>query len=266
MLEDDPFSQIDDGTIPPQQQQVRVVVTQIEGNPFQPFFRGLFDVPSQRISHHSGSLFHFSKKEVNDLALATLAFSLAIAFVRLGGIFTMLQTPLGPLLLVLVQFTLFSMFALAPAFILHELAHKVVARKYGCWAEFRADPRGLKIGLAIAALLGFVFMAPGAVMVAGRVSRSQNGRIAIAGPLTNIALFFIGFVAATVLLPVFPNPLLVSFVTFWMWGNAILAAFNMLPFGPLDGAKVKSWSEPLFWSTLIVTVFLVYSVMTGIAF
>ena len=36
-------------------------------------------------------------------------------------------------------------------------------------AEFRSDPQGLKVGVGIAALLGFVFMAPGAVMVAGRL-------------------------------------------------------------------------------------------------
>ena len=28
----------------------------------------------------------------------------------------------------------------------------------------------------------------------------------------------------------------------WLWGNSILAAFNMIPYGPLDGRKVKNWS------------------------
>ncbi len=35
-------------------------------------------------------------------------------------------------------------------------------------------------------------MSPGAVMVAGMVSRKQNGHIAIAGPLVNLFLFLIG--------------------------------------------------------------------------
>ncbi len=34
--------------------------------------------------------------------------------------------------------------AIAPAFVLHEIGHKIVAKYYGCWAEFRADPQGLQ--------------------------------------------------------------------------------------------------------------------------
>src|SRR5512136_2605806 len=53
-------------------------------------------------------------------------------------------------------------------FLLHEMAHKVVARRYGCWAEFRADYRMLGLAL-ITAFFGFLFAAPGAVMIAGPV-------------------------------------------------------------------------------------------------
>ena len=45
---------------------------------------------------------------------------------------------------------------------------------------------GLRNGVLVAALLGIVFMAPGAVMVAGLVTRRQNGHIAVAGPLVNL--------------------------------------------------------------------------------
>ena len=55
-------------------------------------------------------------------------------------------------------------------------------------------------------------------------------------------------------------------IPFWMFGNAILGAFNMLPFGPLDGAKVKMWSEPIFWLFMVITVALVVSVFNGFAF
>ena len=82
--------------------------------------------------------------------------------------------------------------AVGPAFLLHEIGHKIVAKKYGCWAEFRVDPSGLKFGIALVALTGFLFMAPGAVMVAGLVTRRQNGHIAIAGPAVNFGLFLIG--------------------------------------------------------------------------
>ena len=143
--------------------------------------------------------------------------------------------------------------------ILHEIGHKIVAKYYGCWAEFRSDPQGLKVGVGIAALLGFVFMAPGAVMVAGTVTRRQNGHIAIAGPLVNLSLFLIGIplgaLVYTLLGGSVPSStsylveggfdwhvMLWDCISFWVTANLILGLFNMLPFGPLDGVKVRDWS------------------------
>lgn len=51
-------------------------------------------------------------------------------------------------------------------FLVHELSHKFVARRYGCWAEFRADYRMLGFAL-VTAYFGFLFAAPGAVMISG---------------------------------------------------------------------------------------------------
>ena len=34
--------------------------------------------------------------------------------------------------------------------------------------------------------------------------------------------------------------------------NAILGVFNMLPFGPIDGAKVLNWSGPVFIALIAV--------------
>eukprot|EP01052_Picozoa_sp_SAG31_P042888 SAG31_NODE_6961_length_1833_cov_1.887543_1_plen_176_part_00 len=85
------------------------------------------------------------------------------------------------------------LFAVGLAFILHEIGHKIVAKKYGCWAEFRADPKGLRFGIIMLSFsLGFLFMAPGAVMVSGLLKRRYNGYIAAVGPLTNLSLFIIG--------------------------------------------------------------------------
>ncbi len=267
-LDDDPFAKIDDnqpaskGT----SQHIRVVIQPGQPNPFEPFLKGFFDVGGPRVVKHEGSLFHFSQRELKDLTMATFAFSFAISIVLHGGIFGMLELPMGVLLISLISSMMFALAALAPAFILHELAHKYVARHFGCWAEFRADPRGLKIGILIALAIGFVFMAPGAVMVAGRVGRKENGIISVAGPATNITLFFIGMIGGGLLLSMFYHNILVELIVFWMWGNAILGAFNMLPFGPLDGAKVKRWSEPIFWLFMAITVALVVSVFNGYAF
>ncbi len=263
-IDDDPFDRLGKrrSQDSPEQQRIRVVIQGQPGNPFEPFMRSFFDVGGSPVNRHTGSMFHFSEREVKDLAMATGAFALAIAIVMHGGFFGMMSASIQSI----IASALFSLVALAPAFIFHELAHKFMAKHYGCWAEFRADPRGLKIGLAIALIIGFVFMAPGAVMVAGRVTKRQNGIIAIVGPITNIVLFIIGLVGGGVLIGIIPSQVVADIVVFWLYGNAILAAFNMLPFGPLDGAKVKAWSEPAFWSMIAICVTLVISVFGGYAF
>jgi Zn-dependent protease len=43
-----------------------------------------------------------------------------------------------------------------------------------------------------------------------------------------------------------------------MWANGILGALNMLPFGPLDGKKIKTWSDVMFWLWLIITFSMVW--------
>jgi Zn-dependent protease len=200
---------------------------------------------------HTGSIWHFSKTEVQHLTQATLALSLALAFMSVQGIRGALAYPelfiLGGVVYLI---------ALAPAFLLHEIAHKVVARKYGCWAEFRASPSGLRFGVLLAAILGIVFMAPGAVMVAGHTTRAQFGKIALAGPVTNVALWLLGLIA--ILLGA-AEPIVGEIILKpWLWGNAVLALFNMLPFGPLDGKKIRTWSIPVFWIWLIICVSLVW--------
>ena len=74
------------------------------------------------------------------------------------------------------------------AFLIHELAHKLLAQYYGSWAEFRAQLYGLVI-TAISALpiIRFKFIAPGAVMV-GLSDRNKFGRVALIGPLTNLVM------------------------------------------------------------------------------
>ena len=54
-----------------------------------------------------------------------------------------------------------------------------------------------------------------------------------------------------------------AFVQAWLWGNSILAAFNMIPLGPLDGLKVKRWSEPVFWVFFIGTIGLAFGTLSG---
>jgi|TARA_B100001996_G_C18638049_1_gene584492 Zn-dependent protease len=255
-LDEDPFDKMDnnskthtrardDGNW--RKPHIRVVNANTSG---QPFFRVFGTRQSQPIPIHTGSLWHFSKTEIDHLTQATFAFTIALAFMSTGGIFGALNSPSA-----FIEGGIVYFIALAPAFILHEIAHKIVARSYGCWAEFRVSPSGLRFGVILAAAIGIVFMAPGAVMVAGRTTLSQFGKVALAGPISNVILWLLGFVA--ILLGISSNPIGLKLIWPWMWGNAILATFNMLPFGELDGKKIKKWSEIIFYVWFVICISLV---------
>ena len=226
----------------------------------QPFFR-TFNIPteSQRIPVHKGSIWHFSKTEKEHLLQAVFAFTIALGFFAVGDIFQALNNPTN-----YVKSGILLGLVISPAFLLHEIAHKISARIYGCWAEFRVSPGGLRFGILFAALTGWVIMAPGAVMVAGHTTRSQFGKVALAGPVSNVVLWFIGLIL-----------ILLGFETsgeftvpygsankglLWWWcvSNAGLALFNMIPLGPLDGKKIKTWSDYVYYFWLMICFALVY--------
>lgn len=237
--------------------------------------------------HHTGKLWHFSETEKQHLRLAMGAFTLALGFMAVGGLSGISQIGFSSWVVLLLISMPVMFVAIGPAFLFHEIGHKLVAKKHGCWAEFRADPKGLQFGIFLSLLLGFLFMAPGAVMVAGLVTRRQNGHIAVAGPLTNFALFLIGiplwgiilglsgaFDTATTSNLFAPTyivngalvwqAMLIDAGVFWLSANLILGLFNMLPFGPLDGLKVKDWNEQVFFVVIGVFALLVFTMFTGV--
>jgi len=256
-LDDDPFDKRpspgshsaarDDGNW--RQPHIRLVHATGSGAPFVRMFG--FEEQARPIPVHTGSIWHFSKTEINHLTLATLAFTLALAFMFSGGILGALSDPSAFLVygvLALITFT--------PGFLIHEIAHKIQARKYGCWAEFRASPSGLRIGVLLAAIIGIVLMAPGAVMVAGNTTREQFGKVALAGPVSNVVLWCIGLASAVAFGGA--GGIVDDVIYYWMWANGILGALNMLPFGPLDGKKIKTWSDVVFWLWLTITFSMVW--------
>ena len=260
-LDDDPFDKRpspgshsaarDDGNW--RQPHIRLVHATGSGAPFVRMFG--FEEQARPIPVHTGSIWHFSKTEINHLTLATLAFTLALAFMFSGGILGALSDPSAFLVygvLALITFT--------PGFLTHEIAHKIQARKYGCWAEFRASPSGLRFGVLLAAIIGIVFMAPGAVMVAGNTTREQFGKVALAGPVSNVVLWCIGLASAVAFGGA--GGIVDDVIYYWMWANGILGALNMLPFGPLDGKKIKTWSDVVFWLWLIITFSMVWFNLT----
>ncbi len=195
----------------------------------------------------------FSEKELNDLLVAWAAITFAFALI-LGGI--------GP---DFISNLIVAGVTVGVAFLLHELAHKFVAQRYGCWAEFRKWNFGLALAVILALMItftgfGFLFAAPGAVMISGFISREQNGKIAAAGPLVNIALAVL-FIAVAIVLPQITQTvpdLLGQIIFFGFFINAWLALFNMIPFPPLDGSKVIAWSFPVWLIITLVAGFMVF--------
>ncbi|MFH1779928.1 MAG: site-2 protease family protein [Candidatus Micrarchaeota archaeon] len=134
------------------------------------------------------------------------------------------------------------------AFVLHELAHKFVAMHYGASARYEAFTLGLVFALFLAfassLFLGYpiIFAAPGAVMIYGKtLSREQTGKIALAGPATNLLL---GFVFLLLFFAGFNKEL----VVYGVLVNVFIGAFNLLPFHPFDGKKIKDWNQKIWLS------------------
>lgn len=195
----------------------------------------------------------FSGREIRDLGAAWLALGVAFTFffrrdVAFGLLGATGEFPLDTAVVTLLM----SMGTVGIGFLLHELAHKVVAIRFGRVAEFRANYTMLALAIGFG-LAGFLFAAPGAVYHAGReVTSRQNGLIAVAGPITNLLLAAVFFP----LVVVAPDGLLLQVGQLGVSINLILAAFNMLPFGPLDGRTVISWSILVFALVFTVSVVL----------
>lgn len=185
----------------------------------------------------------WQKEEVTDLLKSWFVLSLAFAILFAGFEFS---------LNLLVSFCLAAV-TVGTGFLLHELAHKYLAEKYGCVAVYKANPLMLGITL-ISSLFGFIFAAPGGVYILGILSRKRNGLVSLAGPMTNIILALV-FLATSLLVT---SKVMVSLSSIGFFINAWLGAFNMIPFGPFDGRKVWEWNKAIYVTSTVIAVGLVF--------
>jgi len=123
--------------------------------------------------------------------------------------------------------------------ILHELAHALVARRYG---------------LSIGGLTLFIF---GGVAEMREEPPSPEAEfvMAVAGPITSSIVSAIGFAANALVGSYLPTS--ITGVIFYLaWINAILVGFNLIPAFPLDGGRMLrsvlwKWKGSLRWATRI---------------
>lgn len=188
----------------------------------------------------------FTKEEIRDIIISVIALVI---------IFSWKPFPNFGLNLSLIPY---SVVIIIVAFLLHEIAHKMMARKFNMAAFYKMWPQGILFGL-IFMILGLKFVAPGAVVIhpyrfarwgfrrpRPEIATGEMGLIALAGPATN--LFF------AIIFSLF-NGFLFEQLTFI---NAWLALFNLLPIPPLDGNKVLIW-KPWIWGFCIaVALILVF--------
>lgn len=179
----------------------------------------------------------FSRIELRDIAIAVavLTASFTIIFSRRWRLFSD-DVMMNALWWVLVSFIM-----VMSSFILHELAHKFTAQRFGAWSEFRMYPTGLILCL-IMSVVGFLFAAPGAVYIRGYITDEMNGKISIAGPAVNIGISTV----ALILCFIIGKGLSADIFFLLAYMNAFLAVFNLLPIPPLDGSKVLKWDPAVY--------------------
>ena len=213
------------------------------------------------------------RSERKDLLIAWLVLGVAFTLAINGGLTLVTNYDKITVEALLITFVI-SLVTVGLAFVLHELAHKFTAMKFGYWAEFRKSTQMLIIAVVVAAITGIVFAAPGATLIntAGReITKKENGIISIAGPMINLILIIpfliimiIGFLMSptnNIVLMTLPGFLFyLGMIGFQV--NAMIAFFNMLPFGPLDGKKILRWNPVIFGVVIVITLGLLYLALT----
>ena len=191
--------------------------------------------------------FRLSAIEKRDLLKAWAAISLAFA-IAFGGGFSALMLDSRFILSFLV-----AGLTVGIGFIAHELSHKLLAMRYGCWAEFRSFDQMLMLAIFFS-FFGFILAAPGGVMIRGRITHAQNGKVSAAGIVANIVVASI-FLALGLALPFAAMKMI---AVYGVMINSWLALFNLLPFLNFDGKKVLAWNKIAYGALIAAGIALMY--------
>jgi Zn-dependent protease len=109
-----------------------------------------------------------------------------------------------------------------------------------------------------------------------RNPKKDQALIALAGPLSNFIVaiaFSLFFHLLSLFIPVFNSTLIFSFAVTVVIMNLGLGIFNLLPFGPLDGAKIfigflpadkaEDWEQAMNQYSLIIFLLMLLPIING---
>ncbi len=208
--------------------------------------------------------FSIDTREWGEIAISILCITLSLTLATAG-----IAVKPGQFAFLMMVFAI----TVGSGFLLHELAHKYFAIRYGAYARYQTWTTGLMLMLGIAIIpqvFGIrlpLFLAPGAVMIyaARGITPKQSGIISAAGPVTNILLALAFLLSGIALFGAVTFSalsadsqlagVLGTVVIMGIQVNFFLAMFNLLPIPPLDGFKIFTWDWRI-WIVLFGAAFL----------
>ncbi len=145
------------------------------------------------------------------------------------------------------------------SFLLHELAHRQMARRLGFFARFELWSTGVLLSIFLSIVLGVKLAAVGSVMIypiadlwgrAKLMTRKDMMLIAVVGPATNVIISMVSVAGYLI----YPLRLWLDMIYLNLW----LALFNLFPLPPLDGSRIFFYNWKL-WMAIFLAVFLGFS-------
>ncbi|TXT55771.1 MAG: conserved membrane protein of unknown function [Candidatus Thorarchaeota archaeon] len=210
--------------------------------------------------------YKFSQTEVRDLTIATILVALVglALMAPFRGIIVAISNLIFYIQIGFGWYPIAMIGIFVGSFLLHELAHKFTAQRYGMWSEFRMLPTGYFISI-FSILASIPIVGTGVVLSSGAGSQEEDAKTNLAGPMSNfiLALILIGVIVIFRLITGGPlaeigtiGIVVLYLVQYGVILNAFLGLFNMIPFQPFDGATVMAWDKRV-WAALTISLLII---------